>query len=121
MDTPVNLQSALDTIDAPWKPLTVAVVNDYDVRVVKLAGDFTWHSHPETDELFHVLSGRLIIEMAEGGAHLGPGDVYVVPRGRRHRPSAPDGATVLLFEPSATVNTGDTPSPLTTDRRVATG
>jgi hypothetical protein len=58
MDAPVNLQAALDTIDGPWQPLTVAVVNDYDVRVVvKVDGEFTWHSHPETDELFHVLSG----------------------------------------------------------------
>jgi mannose-6-phosphate isomerase-like protein (cupin superfamily) len=118
MDAPVNLQAALGTVDGPWQPLTVAVVNDYDVRVVKVAGEFTWHSHPDTDELFHVLSGALTIEMDEGDAHLGPGDVYVVPRGRRHRPSSPGGATVLLFEPSATANTGDTPSHLTAVRRV---
>lgn len=119
MNAPVNLQSALDTIDAPWQPLTVAVVNDYDVRIAKIEGDFTWHSHPETDELFHVLSGRLTIEMAEGDVHLGAGDVYVVPRGRRHRPCAPEGATILLFEPSATINTGDSPSERTAERRVA--
>jgi mannose-6-phosphate isomerase-like protein (cupin superfamily) len=118
MDAPVNLQAALGTVDGPWQPLTVAVVNDYDVRVVKVAGEFTWHSHPDTDELFHVLSGALTIEMDEGDAHLGPGDVYVVPRGRRHRPSSPGGATVLLLEPSATANTGDTPSHLTAGRRV---
>ena len=121
MDAPVNLQAALDTIDAPWSPLTVAVVNDYDVRVVKVHGDFTWHSHPETDELFMVQSGALTIEMAEGDAELGPGDVYVVPRGRRHRPRSPGGATVVLFEPSTTSNTGDTPSHLTAVRRVADG
>ena len=62
----MTLQATLDTLDEPWKPLTVAVVNDYDVRVVKVRGEFTWHSHPETDELFHVLSGALTIEMAEG-------------------------------------------------------
>ena len=119
MDAPVNLQAALDTIDAPWSPLTVAVVNDYDVRVVKVHGDFTWHSHPDTDELFMVQSGALTIEMAEGDAELGPGDIYVVPRGRRHRPRSPGGATVVLFEPSATSNTGDTPSHLTSIRRLA--
>jgi mannose-6-phosphate isomerase-like protein (cupin superfamily) len=120
MDAPVNLQAALEAIDELWKPLTVAVVNDYDVRVVKVRGEFTWHSHPETDELFHVLSGSLTIEMAEGDVHLGAGDLYVVPRGRQHRPRSADGATVLLLEPSATVNTGDTPSHRTTERRVAT-
>ena len=119
MDAPVTLQDALDTIDEPWKPLTVGVINDYDVRVVKVRGEFTWHSHPETDELFLVLSGSLTIEMAEGDVHLGAGDLYVVPRGRQHRPRSANGATVLLFEPSATVNTGDTPSHLTTERRVA--
>ena len=66
VDSAVTLQAALDTITEPWTPLTVAVVNDYDVRVVKVRGDFTWHSHPETDELFHVLTGSLTIEMAEG-------------------------------------------------------
>jgi mannose-6-phosphate isomerase-like protein (cupin superfamily) len=120
MDAPVNLHAALDTIDEPWKPLTVAVVNVYDVRVVKVRGEFTWHSHPETDELFQVLSGSLTIEMAEGDVHLGAGDLYVVPRGRQHRPRSSEGATVLLFEPSATVNTGDAPSHFTTERRVAT-
>ncbi len=120
MNSAVTLQTALDTIDEPWTPLTVAVVNDYDVRVVKVRGEFTWHSHPETDELFHVLSGSLTIEMAEGDVHLGAGDLYVVPRGRQHRPRSADGASVLLVEPSATVNTGDTPSRLTTGRRVTT-
>ena len=113
------MKAALDTLDTPWSPLTIAVVNDYDVRVVKVDGDFTWHSHPDTDELFMVLSGALTIEMADGHAELGPGDVYVVPRGCRHRPSSPGGATVVLFEPSATSNTGDTPSHLTAVRRVA--
>jgi len=115
----VNLRAALDTLDAPWTPLTVAVVNDYDVRVVKVDGDFTWHSHPETDELFLVLSGALTIEMADGNVQLGPGDVYVVARGRRHRPRSAGGATIVLVEPSATANTGDTPSDLTAVRRLA--
>lgn len=115
----MNLHAALDSIDAPWSPLTVAVVNDYDVRVAKIDGDFTWHSHPETDELFMVLSGALTIEMAEGvTVQLGPGDIYVVPRGRRHRPRSPDGATIVLFEPSVTENTGDSPGDLTSVRRV---
>ena len=121
METPVNLQAALDTIDAPWSPLTVAVVNDYDVRVVKVDGDFTWHSHPETDELFLVLSGALTIEMAEGDVELGPGDVYVVPRGGGTGRGPPAARPSCSFEPSATANTGDTPSHLTAARRLAGG
>ena len=96
MDRPVNLDAALASIDEPWSPLTVAVVNDYDARVARVEGTFEWHSHPETDELFVVLSGRLTIGMDEGDVELAPNDVYVVPRGRRHRPSAPDGATILI-------------------------
>ena len=114
----MNLHAVLTTIEEPWSPLTVAVVNDYDARVVRVAGEFDWHSHPETDELFLVLSGAMTIEMAEGDVDLGAGDLYVVPKGRRHCPSSRDGATVLLLEPSATVNTGDAQSTLTRARRV---
>ena len=118
MDAPVNLQAALATIDEPWTPLTVATVNDYDARVARIEGDFDWHRHPETDELFLVLSGEMTIKMDEGDVHLSTGDVYVVPQGRRHCPSAPSGATILMLEPSATVNTGDAESALTKPRRL---
>jgi mannose-6-phosphate isomerase-like protein (cupin superfamily) len=120
MDVPraVNLEAVLGAIETPWSPRTVGTVNDYDVRVVRTLGEFTRHSHPETDEFFLVLSGELTIRMAAGDVRLGPGEVYVVPRGVQHQPFSPEGATVLLFEPSATVNTGDTPSELTAERRV---
>jgi mannose-6-phosphate isomerase-like protein (cupin superfamily) len=113
-----NLDAVLSSIGVPWAPVTVAVVNDYDVRVVKALGAFTPHSHPETDEFFLVLSGSLTIKMAEGDVRLGAGDTYVVPRGRVHQPHADIETTVLLFEPSATVNTGDSPSELTSKRRL---
>jgi mannose-6-phosphate isomerase-like protein (cupin superfamily) len=96
-------------------------VNDYDVRVVRTHGEFTRHSHPETDEFFMVLSGSLTIRMDAGDVSLGAGDVYIVPRGIHHQPVSPEGATVLLLEPSATVNTGDAPSTLTADRRGLSG
>jgi mannose-6-phosphate isomerase-like protein (cupin superfamily) len=117
MPAPVDLAAALATIEEPWSPRTVAVLNDYDVRVVKTRGEFTWHSHPETDELFLVLRGALTIRMADGDVRLGPGQVFVVPRGTSHQPYSDDGAEVLLVEPSETVNTGDTPSHLTAERR----
>jgi mannose-6-phosphate isomerase-like protein (cupin superfamily) len=95
----------------------VATLNDYDVRVVKTSGEFTWHSHPDTDELFLVLAGSLTIRMEAGEVTIGPGEMYVVPRGVRHQPFSAEGADVVLIEPSETVNTGDTPSHLTAERR----
>jgi mannose-6-phosphate isomerase-like protein (cupin superfamily) len=115
---PRNLGTVLASLDQHWSPRTVAVVNDYDVRVVKVLGDFTSHSHPETDEFFLVLSGSLTIEMNDCEVLLSPGDIYVVPRGQRHQPRAETETTLLLFEPSATVNTGDTPGSLTAPRMV---
>jgi len=120
MDTPParNIHDVLSQLTEHWSPRTVAVVNDYDVRVVRVLGEFTRHSHPETDEFFLVLSGQLTIRMDEGDVTLGPGDCYVVPSGRSHQPHAALESHVLLFEPSSTVNTGDTPSELTAERRV---
>ena len=118
MTDAVDLANVLAAIDEPWSPRTVAVLNDYDVRVVRTLGEFTRHSHPDTDELFLVLSGRLTIRLDDGDVSLGPGQLYVVPRGVHHQPVSEDGAEVLLVEPSVTVNTGDTPSELTAERRV---
>ncbi len=116
MTQPVDLAAVLSTLGEPWVPRTVAVLNDYDVRVVKTRGEFTPHSHPETDELFLVLHGSLTIRLDDDEVHLGPGQLYVVPRGVRHQPVSSAGAEVVLIEPSATINTGDTPSHLTAER-----
>lgn len=118
MDSPVDLAAALQSVTTPWTPLTVAQLNDYDVRVAFTHGEFSWHSHPDTDELFLVLTGQLTIRFEQGKVDLGPGQLYVVPRGTRHQPWSKDGAQIVLVEPSGTVNTGDTPSPLTAQRRV---
>jgi mannose-6-phosphate isomerase-like protein (cupin superfamily) len=118
MENAVDLVAALATFDEPWAPRTVAVMNDYDVRVVKTHGEFTWHSHPETDELFLVLKGSLTIRLEDAEVVLEPGQLYVVPKGMRHQPYSADGAQVVLVEPSQTVNTGDTTSHLTAERRV---
>ena len=114
----IDLAAVLASIQQPWQPRTVAVLNDYDVRVVRTHGEFTRHSHPETDEVFLVLSGSLTIRLDDGEVDLGPGQLYVVPKGTPHQPYSAEGAEVLLVEPSATVNTGDTPSELTAQRRV---
>ena len=119
MGTAVDLAAVLSTFSEPWSPRTVAVLNDYDIRVVKTQGEFTWHSHPETDEFFLVLSGSLTIRLEGEEVVIGPGQMYVVPRGTRHQPYSVEGAQVLLIEPGDTVNTGDTASHLTAARRVA--
>lgn len=114
---PRNLDAVLAGITEHWSPRTVAVVNDHDLRVARVHGEFTPHRHP-ADECFVVLSGRLTIRMEGGDVALGAGDALVVPRGVLHQPVADEEATILLVEPSETVNTGDTPSGLTAPRRV---
>jgi mannose-6-phosphate isomerase-like protein (cupin superfamily) len=115
----INVREVLADVEEVWSPRTIAAINDHDARVVRVQGEFTRHSHPETDEFFLVLSGSLTIRMDEGDVGFGPVDVYVVPRGRFHQPVADGETTLLLFEPSSTVNAGDTPSELTAERRLA--
>lgn len=112
-DTPVDLTQAFASFDEAWSPRLVAELNGQHVRVAKLRGAFTWHAHEEEDELFLVHRGELRIER-EGPdgllppIDLGPGQLYVVPRGLRHRPvTRTDEVEVLLFEPASTINTGD--------------
>lgn len=114
----IDLAAVLATFDEPWSPMTVSLMNDYDVRVVKTHGEFTRHSHPDTDEFFLVLKGSLTIRMDAGDVTLGPGQMYVVPRGVQHQPVSVDDAHVVLIEPSDTVNTGDAPNELTAARRM---
>lgn len=114
----VDLLAALAKFDEPWSPRTVAVLNDYDIRVVKTKGEFTRHRHLETDEVFLVLTGSLTIRMDDDEVTVGAGQMYVVPRGVHHQPVSLDGAEVVLIEPTTTVNTGDTPSHLTAERRL---
>ncbi len=96
MTVPVDLAAAVSTLGAPWRPVTVATMNDNDVRVVHTLGEFPWHAHPETDELFLVLSGTLTIRLEHGEVTLTRGQLHVVPRGVRHQPVSVDGAHVLL-------------------------
>jgi mannose-6-phosphate isomerase-like protein (cupin superfamily) len=115
---PVNLAAKLALIAEHWSPKTVATVNDYDVRVARVHGEFPRHSHPDTDEFFLVLDGELTIRMDAGDVTLRPGEVYVVPAGVAHQPVAAAEAEILLFEPSHVVNTGDAGGALTAAREV---
>ncbi|OZF34234.1 cupin [Rhodococcus sp. 14-2496-1d] len=102
-----NVDDALNKIDKPWQPHRLVSVNDYEVKVVKLLGEFVWHTHPDTDEMFFVHSGELIIQLRDRDVVLGPVDVFVVPAGVEHCPKAVEEVSALLFERAGTVNTGD--------------
>lgn len=103
----VNLASKLAIFDERWSPKVVTKFNGHDVMVVKAKGEFGWHSHPDTDDFFLVLEGHLIIKLRDEDVHLGPGELYVVPRGVEHCPVAKEEVHVLLIEPVGTPNTGD--------------
>ena len=104
----VNLADKLSRLSEHWSPKIVAAFNSHDVMVVKVKGRFVWHSHPDTDDFFLVLRGRLTIEMRDGSVTLGPGELFVVPRGVQHCPVAEEETELLLIEPAGTPNTGDT-------------
>ena len=103
----IDLAEKLARFDERWSPRIVAELNGQHVKLVKLEGEFVWHSHAEADELFLVLEGRLTIELRDGAVVLGPGQMVVVPRGVEHRPIADGEVHVLLFEPAGTLNTGN--------------
>jgi mannose-6-phosphate isomerase-like protein (cupin superfamily) len=103
----INFQDKLSRFTDHWAPKVVAQMNDYQLKLVKIQGEFVWHSHTDTDEVFIVLDGRMRIELRDGGVDLGPGEMFVVPKGVEHKPSAPDECRILLVEPSGVVNTGD--------------
>jgi len=103
----VNLADKLAMFSEHWQPRTVAQFNGHDVMVVKLQGEFPWHKHDDTDDVFLVLSGRVTIQLRDRDVALGPGEMFVVPRGVEHRPVAAQEAHVLLIEPTGTPNSGD--------------
>ena len=103
----VNLAEKLAKFSDHWSPKIVASYNGNDVMVVKVKGEFNWHSHATTDDFFLVLDGKIRIEMRDGDAVLGPGELYVVPKGVEHRPVAEEETHLLLIEPAGTPNTGD--------------
>ena len=103
----INLADKLSTFTGYYQPRTVGQFNGHDLMVVKVKGDFVWHSHADTDDFFLVLQGRLTIRMREGDVTLGPGEVFVVPKGVEHCPTAEEETHLLLIEPSGTPNTGN--------------
>ena len=103
----INLAEKLATFSEQWTPKVVERFNGHDLMVVKVLGEFVWHNHSDTDDFFLVLKGRLTIELRDGDVHLGPGELYVVPKGVEHRPVATEETHLLVIESAGTPNTGD--------------
>lgn len=106
-DTAINLQAKLSGFSEHWSPRVVAEMNDYQFKLAKILGEFVWHAHEETDEVFIVLSGEMTLEFRDMAVPLAAGEMYVVPRGVEHRPVAGEECSIMLVEPRGVINTGD--------------
>ncbi len=104
--TPINFQEKLAKIPDFWQPRVVAEMNDYQFKLVRIEGDFLWHDHPETDEVFIIIEGTLRIDFRDGAVTLNPGEMFVVPKGVEHKPYAEKEVRMMLVEPRGTLNTG---------------
>jgi mannose-6-phosphate isomerase-like protein (cupin superfamily) len=111
----INIDEKLALFSDHWSPKIVAQMNDYHFKLVKLQGEFVWHKHNETDEVFIVLQGEMAIDFRDGPVDLAAGEMIVVPRGVEHRPRTADECKILLVEPAGTVNTGDAGGELTAE------
>jgi len=103
----VNFAQKFGRLQERWQPRVVAELNDYQFKVVRLQGDFVWHSHKDTDEAFVVVEGELRIDFRDGAVRIGPGEMFVVPKGIEHKPYAEGEVKMLLIEPRGVPNTGD--------------
>jgi mannose-6-phosphate isomerase-like protein (cupin superfamily) len=110
---PINIQEKLAKFSDHWSPKIIARMNDYHFKLVKFKGDFVWHKHVDTDEVFIVLEGEMSIEFRDGRADLKAGEIFVVPKGVEHKPQAGKECKIMLVEPAGTVNTGDAGGDLT--------
>ena len=103
---PINFTEKLALFSDQWQPRVIAELNDYQFKIVRIEGDFIWHDHQDTDEAFIVIEGTLRINFSDGSVTLGPGEMYVVPKGVEHKPYAEREVKMLLIEPRGTLNTG---------------
>ena len=117
MDT-INLKDKLAKFSDHWSPKVIAELNDYQFKLVKIRGEFVWHNHPDTDEVFIVIEGSMKIEFENETVQLNEGEMLVVPKGVEHKPYADSECKVMLVEPRGVVNTGDADSELTADNDV---
>jgi mannose-6-phosphate isomerase-like protein (cupin superfamily) len=118
VDSAVSLAEKLASIDEVFAPRIVGYYNGNKIQVGKIKGEFVWHSHPDTDDFFLVLKGRLTIRLRDRDVRLGEGELFVVPRGVEHCPVADDEAHILLIEPAGTPNTGDADAEAAPEREI---
>jgi mannose-6-phosphate isomerase-like protein (cupin superfamily) len=114
----INFNRKLAKFSERWSPRVIAQMNDYQFKLVRIQGEFVWHSHAETDEVFIVLEGAMSIELRDGRVDLKEGEMFVVPRGVEHKPAAEAECKMLLVEPAGTINTGDAGGPMTAEDNV---
>lgn len=114
----VNLAEKFALFTEHWTPKIITELNDYQIKIVKVVGDFVWHDHSDTDEFFLVIEGTLFIEFEDETMELNAGELYVVPKGVQHRPYALEECKVMLIEPRGVVNTGEAESDLTASNDV---
>ena len=114
----INIREKLGIFSEIFSPRIIAQMNDYHFKLVKVKGEFVWHAHEETDEVFLVIDGELIIEFRDGEVEIKAGEMYVVPRGVVHKPRAERQCHIMTVEPAGTVNTGDTQSELTQQKEI---
>lgn len=102
----INLVRKFNLFNEHWQPKVVAEMNDYQFKIVKIQGDFVWHDHQDTDEVFMVIEGELRIDFRDGAVQLSAGEMFVVPKGVEHKPYAEKEAKIMLIEPRGVINTG---------------
>ncbi len=118
MNKPINLKSKFELINEHWSPKVIAELNDYQFKLVKITGQFTWHEHKETDEVFLVIEGSMGIEFKDNKVTLKEGEMIVVKKGEQHKPFAFEECKVLIIEPRGVINTGDSGGDLTSENDV---
>lgn len=103
----ISLKDIFSSFSKQWSPKIIAQMNDYHFKIAKIQGEFVWHSHPETDEMFYVVQGRMTIHLRGGDLELEEGEMCVIPQGMEHKPAAAGECHILMVEPAGTLNTGD--------------
>jgi mannose-6-phosphate isomerase-like protein (cupin superfamily) len=111
----INFKEKLSLFDEHWTPKIIARLNENQLKLAKIKGEFVWHSHPETDEVFIVIEGEFEMQLTDTTLRLQAGEMCVIPQGVQHRPVAKEECAILLIEPAGTVNTGDAGGELTAD------
>ena len=116
--TSINLQEKFSKFSDHWSPKIIAQMNDYYFKLGKIKGDFVWHKHDETDEVFIALDGKMSIEFRDGKVDLKAGEMFVVPKGVEHKPIAENECKIMLVEPAGTVNTGNAGGEMTSENEI---